>query len=638
MREGGGVQRGAGGQERPSLSFTLHLILAILLATIPAICLISFVDYVSVRQELEANAQGFQDQTETGIILSMDLVDTGLKIFDDTLNHRMREGFEPFLAEYERAGRDPAAMNLSRVREELGEGFDLYIISESGVIEYTTRLSELGYDFTTIPSFYDRITDIRLGDTFSADRVVPEISTGELRKYAYMPTPDHRYLLELGFIEPDFQQWRTMLEYRDTAQELVDLNPNIDEIRIYDCLGTLISGEARPDEDRRLALARQAYQEKTTLEVKNATTGELIRYLFIDLADSGYASDVSMVAELTYSTKVTEAKFVDMFGRHVNTLLVGLIIIGCLSALAAHFLTRPIRMLVVDVNAVARGDLDRPIRADGAEEFVHLGEGISAMVTALKGTIRRLRESEEDLIRYGHTLEGEVRDRTAALEESNRMANLYLDIMGHDINNANNVAGLYSDLLPAGLEERPEGEYLRRAKVGLTRSIEIIRNINTIRNIHEHAPVLRPMELDPVIRREIEHFPDLNISYAGTGAVILADDLLPEVFANLIGNAGRFGGPGVEIIIRVEDRGEVVTISVEDTGPGIPDTVKRDLFRRPGKGKEMLVGPGLGLHVCQMLVERYGGRIRADDRVRGEPERGAAIRFTLSGVGEGGDL
>ncbi len=629
---------GAKSPEQPSLPFALYLMLAILLAMVPVVCLISFVDYMGVRQELETNAQEFQDQTEAGIILSMDLVDTGLKVFDNTLNREMREGFGPFLAEYERAGGDPTAMDLSRVGEELGEGFDLYLINASGVIEYTTNPFESGYDFKEIPYFYDQITGIRLGDNFAADRVVPEISTGELRKYAYMPTPDHRYLLELGLAESEIRQWRTGLEYRDTARELVDLNPNVDGIRLYDSLGTLVSDEAYPDDDRRVPLVRQAYLERATLEAKNATTGELTRYLFINLTDRDYASDMSMVAELTYSTKAAEAKLADMLGRHACILLIGLVIIGCLSVLAAHYLTRPVRMLVVDVDAVARGDLDRPIRASGAEEFVHLGESISAMVTTLERTIRRLRESEEDLTRYSHTLEEEVWGRTAALEESNQMANLYLDIMCHDINNANNVAGLYSDLLLAGLEGEHEAVYLRKAKMGLTKSIEIIKNVNTIRDIHEHAPVLRQMDLDPVIRREIEHFPDFSITYAGTEVAILADDLLPEVFANLLGNAEKFGGPDVEITVRVEEHGEEVEVSVEDTGPGIPDTMKATLFRRFKKGEGALAGAGLGLYICRMLIERYSGKIWVDDRVPGEPGRGAAIRFTLRAARAGGDL
>ncbi len=51
---------------------------------------------------------------------------------------------------------------------------------------------------------------------------------------------------------------------------------------------------------------------------------------------------------------------------------------------------------------------------------------------------------------------------------------------------------------------------------------------------------------------------------------VWADDLLSEVFANLIGNAVKFGGPDVEVVIRVEEEDEFVRVSVEDTGPGDP--------------------------------------------------------------------
>jgi two-component system, NarL family, sensor histidine kinase BarA len=145
-------------------------------------------------------------------------VDTGLRLFDDTLNHQMREGFSPFLAEYERAGRDPAAMNLSHVKEQLGGTMDLYIICESGVVEYTTYPPDQGLDFSTIPDFYDRITEIQLGGEFAADRVVAELNTGQLRKYAYMPTPDHRYLLELGLAESEFKGSRKALKYKKLWQ------------------------------------------------------------------------------------------------------------------------------------------------------------------------------------------------------------------------------------------------------------------------------------------------------------------------------------------------------------------------------------------------------------------------------------
>jgi signal transduction histidine kinase len=527
-------------------------------------------------------------------------------------------------------------MDLSRVREELGGEMDIYIINASGVIEYTTYEPDLGLDFRTIPDFYDRLTEIRLGDAFVADRVVAEISTGKLRKYAYMPSPDHRYVFELGLAEPGFREDRTALRYGDAVRELVNLDPAIREIRIFDCLGTLISGEARPDDDRRLEMVRQAYREKTTLEVENATAGKLVRYIFVDMGDGSYPSDMSLVIELTYSTKVAEAKLAGMLGQHMNVLLIAILCIGSLSFLAARSLTRPIRTLVEDVDAVARGDLDRPIRVGGDEEFVQLGESISSMVGSLKETMQRLRESEKEIIRHSHTLEEQVRERTAALEESNRMTTLFLDIMGHDISNANNAANLYAELLLADLDGEPEAEYLRKAKIGLAKSIEIVRNVNTIQHIQGCVQPLLAIDLDGAIRREIEHSPDSRITYAGTTATVLADNLLPEVFANLIGNAKKFGGPAVEITVRVEDRGDEVEVSIEDTGPGIPDAVKPHLFERLTRGPHRAAGTGLGLYICRVLVERYGGRIRADDRIPGSPECGAAIRFTLRKAGSGG--
>jgi signal transduction histidine kinase len=109
----------------------------------------------------------------------------------------------------------------------------------------------------------------------------------------------------------------------------------------------------------------------------------------------------------------------------------------------------------------------------------------------------------------------------------------------------------------------------------------------------------------------------------------MADDLLSEVFANLIGNSVKFGDPGVEIAIRVEESGDQVEVSIEDTGPGVPDAVKPTLFARFAPGKNSRSGKGLGLYITRTLIERYGGRVWVDDRVPGRPECGAAFRFTL---------
>jgi len=71
-----------------------------------------------------------------------------------------------------------------------------------------------------------------------------------------------------------------------------------------------------------------------------------------------------------------------------------------------------------------------------------------------------------------------------------------------------------------------------------------------------------------------------------------------------------------------------VLVRIEDTGPGVPDDAKYEIFHQY-EMKKRGVGEGLGLYLVQILVERYGGRIWMEDRVPGRGGEGAAFVFTL---------
>ncbi len=220
------------------------------------------------------------------------------------------------------------------------------------------------------------------------------------------------------------------------------------------------------------------------------------------------------------------------------------------------------------------------------------------------------------------------------LEEAHGEANLYLDIMTHDIRNANNVSSVYADLL-ADVLAGDQWLYARKLRDAIQRSSEILANVDTIRKIRTEAAPPAPMNLDAVIRGEIDAFAGATIRYAGSRAIVRADSLLSAVFTNLIGNAVKFGGPDVAITITVDDPGDgAVRVSVEDTGPGVPEDVKEAIFHRFERGRAAGKGEGLGLFICRILLDRYGGRIWVEDRVSGRPEEGAAFRLTLRTVGK----
>ena len=232
-----------------------------------------------------------------------------------------------------------------------------------------------------------------------------------------------------------------------------------------------------------------------------------------------------------------------------------------------------------------------------------------------------------------------MRELEAALASANRYldeanaaneaVNIYVDILTHDVNNANTAAMGYLHMILDSADE-PTREVIRKSLAAIYQSSDIIRNVNTIRRLKFETASLRSVRLEPVSRWMRNYYADTRIVYEGSDATVLADDLINEVFANLIGNAVKFGGPDVEVTISVREEGEDrVAVTVADTGPGIPEDLKPRIFERKERGVTKKSGKGLGLSIVRMLAERYGRSVRAGDRVPGWPEEGAAITVTL---------
>jgi PAS domain S-box-containing protein len=124
------------------------------------------------------------------------------------------------------------------------------------------------------------------------------------------------------------------------------------------------------------------------------------------------------------------------------------------------------------------------------------------------------------------------------------------------------------------------------------------------------------------------------IRVAGAGAAWADPVLVRIVIDNLLANACKYVAPGVrpEVLVVVEETGQgTVGLSVLDNGIGIPDDEREQVFSslhrvEQGGGFE---GTGLGLGICQRIVERHGGTIV----VESVPE-GASLRVTLPRAAE----
>ncbi|MHB8876850.1 MAG: sensor histidine kinase [Myxococcaceae bacterium] len=101
--------------------------------------------------------------------------------------------------------------------------------------------------------------------------------------------------------------------------------------------------------------------------------------------------------------------------------------------------------------------------------------------------------------------------------------------------------------------------------------------------------------------------------------------LLEQVFLNLVLNALQAmpDGGALEVYARIEAGAVLVTVS--DTGPGIPESVREHLFQPFRRARAGGVGTGLGLFLSQTLVHRCGGKIA----VESGPGKGAAFTVRL---------
>lgn len=149
-------------------------------------------------------------------------------------------------------------------------------------------------------------------------------------------------------------------------------------------------------------------------------------------------------------------------------------------------------------------------------------------------------------------------------------------------------------------------------------------------------PVALDELVDAVVRdmRLLAHDADVEIEQdvpADLPPLLVDPYLLERVVLNLLDNALKFTPAGGQVVVaaRQPDPAEgVVRVDVRDTGPGIPDAYKADLFnwlaQVPGQ-QGARRGTGIGLTFCKLAVEAHGGRIWIEDN----PAGGAVIAFTL---------
>jgi PAS domain S-box-containing protein len=191
--------------------------------------------------------------------------------------------------------------------------------------------------------------------------------------------------------------------------------------------------------------------------------------------------------------------------------------------------------------------------------------------------------------------------------------------ISHDLRNpleSISAATAILQLVPQTAENAENIESIARASTEMQRLVQDLLDVSTIEAgrmfVHRTEVDLRQLilELHTIVSPQVKA-KGARIEtrlVPGLSTISIDRHRILQVLLNLIGNALKFGEPGVVVTVGAERQDEAIRIWVQDTGDGISDEELPNVFDRFWRA-DRRAGTGLGLALAKGIVEAHGGQI-----------------------------
>ena len=253
---------------------------------------------------------------------------------------------------------------------------------------------------------------------------------------------------------------------------------------------------------------------------------------------------------------------------------------------------------------------------------------------------RLARESDDRL--------AELQRVSTVLEEIDRMKGDFLSMISHELRTPLTAIIGYTDLLLRQIHgtltdrQTHHQQAVKKAANRLLALINDLLDLNRLEGGHVVLDLHDVSLLDAVHRavaqlasaaeqREVE----LRLDVPMTAVAVHADaERLQQILVNLLDNALKFTPPHGTVTLRVDQGDEQVTVSVVDTGVGVPpeqlDRIWDRFHQADSSTRRQFGGTGLGLAIVRHLVELHSGSVAVASP---GPNAGSTFSFTVPTVG-----
>ncbi|TKI58766.1 methyl-accepting chemotaxis protein [Brevibacillus antibioticus] len=394
--------------KRMWMSFRTKLTLMISLFTMLVAIVLSIIDYVQFKANI-ISGQAVQYQlVEDHVTNAVKNVDMAYGVFEKDMETRMQQTLQVLTNNYRK---NPAVgtWDYAALREQYG--MDIFIIDRNIKVAHSSVKTDVGLDFSNAGAFTELLKKRMDGNEFSADGMEVAVNTGKIKKFAYLPTSDHRYLFEVSVNLQDSALFQTF-NFLAVSQAITEKYDMVKDILVFSHDGYALGrtgsdGKALRVTDSHLPFFTQAYQSQEIREFREKTEEKDLTYRLVPYKLGKDPNDLSRsrVIKIVYDNTELNQKLADNLESVVWKLVCSVAGALLLSFLLSRWITRPIDQIREIITKTAQFDLREKIAVNElgtqdeigltAQSILVMREQLSEVVSKLTAVSRSVAENAQ---------------------------------------------------------------------------------------------------------------------------------------------------------------------------------------------------------------------------------------------------